>query len=102
MLPVVVVGPKETPLVEVDKENGFETRMDVDITRVSLSLMRVRDKGSLQGTIVPVWYFWGTEDWYDAQPNQWGYQEKGTSYTVRPVLTLNAIDGNVIDCQLGY
>lgn len=102
MLPVVVVGPKETPLVEVDKENGFETRMDVDITRVSLSLMRVRDKGSLQGTIVPVWYFWGTEDWYDAQPNQWGYREKGTSYTVRPVLTLNAIDGNVIDCQLGY
>lgn len=102
MLPVVVVGPKETPLVEVDKENGFETRMDVDITRVSLSLMRVRDKGSLQGTIVPVWYFWGTEDWYDAQPNQWGYREKGTSYTARPVLTLNAIDGNVIDCQLGY
>ena len=28
--------------------------MDVEITKVSLSLMRVRDKGSLQGTIVPV------------------------------------------------
>lgn len=102
MLPEVIVGPKETPLTQLDQYNGFETRMDVDITKVSLSLMRIRDKGSLQGTIVPVWDFWGTSDWYDAEPNAYGYQEKGMRYEFQPMLTLNAVDGTVVDRQLGY
>lgn len=102
MLPEVIVGPKETPLTQLDQYNGFETRMDVDITKVSLSLMRIRDKGSLQGTIVPVWDFWGTSDWYDAEPNDYGYQEKGMRYEYQPMLTLNAVDGTVVDRQLGY
>lgn len=102
MLPEVIVGPKETPLTQLDQYNGFETRMDVDITKVSLSLMRIRDKGSLQGTIVPVWDFWGTSDWYDAEPNAYGYQEKGMNYDFQPMLTLNAVDGTVVDRQLGY
>ena len=102
MLPEVIVGPKETPLTQLDQYNGFDTRMDVDITKVSLSLMRIRDKGSLQGTIVPVWDFWGTSDWYDAEPNAYGYQEKGMSYDFQPMLTLNAVDGTVVDRQLGY
>lgn len=49
MLPEVIVGPKETPLTQLDQYNGFETRMDVDITKVSLSLMRIRDQGLLAG-----------------------------------------------------
>lgn len=102
MLPEVIVGPKETPLTQLDQYNGFETRMDVDITKVSLSLMRIRDKGFLQGTIVPVWDFWGTSDWYDAEPNAYGYQEKGMNYEFQPMLTLNAVDGTVVDRQLGY
>lgn len=102
MLPEVIVGPKETPLTQLDQYNGFDTRMDVDITKVSLSLMRIRDKGSLQGTIVPVWDFWGTSDWYDAEPNAYGYQEKGMNYEFQPMLTLNAVDGTVVDRQLGY
>ena len=102
MLPEVIVGPKETPLTKLDQYNGFDTRMDVDITKVSLSLMRIRDKGSLQGTIVPVWDFWGTSDWYDAEPNAYGYQEKGMNYDFQPMLTLNAVDGTIVDRQLGY
>ena len=102
MLPEVIVGPKETPLTQLDQYNGFDTRMDVDITKVSLSLMRIRDKGFLQGTIVPVWDFWGTSDWYDAEPNAYGYQEKGMNYEYQPMLTLNAVDGTVVDRQLGY
>ena len=102
MLPEVIVGPKETPLTQLDQYNGFDTRMDVDITKVSLSLMRIRDKGFLQGTIVPVWDFWGTSDWYDAEPNAYGYQEKGMNYEYRPMLTLNAVDGTVVNRQLGY
>ena len=104
MLPVVVTGPSDArSLVEIDEINGVKSYMDLDITKVSLSLMRVRDKGSLQGTIVPVWDFWGTYDWYwqeedDTQP----YMKKGANLTTAPMLTLNAIDGNVVSRLLGY
>lgn len=102
MLPVVVIGPKETSLVELDRINGFDTHMDVEITKVSLTLMRIRDKGSLQGTIVPVWDFWGTWDWYEPGDGASDTMRKGANYTTQPMLTLNAIDGNVVNRQLGY
>ena len=103
MLPVVIIGPSEArSLVEIDAINGYETRMDVEITKVSLTLMRVRDKGSLQGTVVPVWDFWGTSDWYDAAPNAYGYNQKGERYSVEPLMTLNAIDGTVVSRLFGY
>ena len=103
MLPVVIIGPSEArSLVEIDAINGFETRMDVEITKVSLTLMRVRDKGSLQGTVLPVWDFWGTSDWYDAAPNAYGYNQKGERYSVESLMTLNAIDGTVVSRLFGY
>ena len=98
MLPIVIVGPKETPLVDLDRINGFDTHMDVEITKVSLTLMRVRDKGSLQGTIVPVWDFWDTWDWYDADKAE----DQHGNFTTQPMLTINAVDGSVVDRQLGY
>ena len=102
MLPVVVIGPKETSLVDLDRINGFDTHMDVEITKVSLTLMRIRDKGSLQGTIVPVWDFWGTWNWYEPGDGASDTMRKGVNYTTQPMLTLNAIDGNVVNRQLGY
>ena len=103
MLPVVVIGPSEAhSLVEIDKINGDETYMDVEITKVSLSLMRIRDKGSLQGTIVPVWDFWGTWDWYEPGDNASESMKKGANYVTQPMLTLNAIDGNVVSRMFGY
>ena len=102
MLPVVVVGPKETSLVDLDRIDGDDTHMDVEITKVSLTLMRIRDKGSLQGTIVPVWDFWGTWNWYEPGDGASDTMRKGASYTTQPMLTLNAIDGNVANRQLGY
>ena len=95
MLPVVIVGPKSHSLVDLDRINGFDTKMDVEITKVSLNLMRIRDKGSLQGTIVPVWDFWGTSSWYRAD-------EQPQNYDTQPMLTLNAIDGTVVSRELGY
>lgn len=95
MLPVVIVGPKDHSLVDLDRINGFDTKMDVEITKVSLNLMRIRDKGSLQGTIVPVWDFWGTSSWYRAD-------EQPQNYDTQPMLTLNAIDGTVVSRELGY
>ena len=103
MLPVVVIGPSEArSLVEIDKINGDETYMDVEITKVSLSLMRIRDKGSLQGTIVPVWDFWETWNWYEPGDNALDAMKKGATYVTQPMLTLNAIDGNVVSRMFGY
>ncbi len=99
-LPLVVTGPTEgSSLVEVDRINGEETFLDVEITQVSLTLMRIRDKGSLQGTIVPVWDFWGTREWYDDDQEKVGSQ---IDYSVQPLLTLNAVDGSVVSRLLGY
>ena len=99
MLPVVVIGPHESKsLVELDQIDGDTTYMDVEITKVSLSLMRIRDKGSLHGTIVPVWDFWGSWDWYGFEP----YVQKGSQITTQPMLTLNAIDGSVVSRMFGY
>lgn len=99
MLPVVIIGPTEAhSLADLDHINGYDTNMDVSITKVSLTLMRVRDKGTEQGTIIPVWDFWGTWNWYDAD----GQNEEKHSYTVQPMLTLNAIDGSVVNRVFGY
>lgn len=98
MLPIVVVGPKETGLVELDRINGFDTHMDVEIAKVSLTLMRTQDEASSLATIIPVWDFWGTWDWYYLE-NQ---REEDRSVTSQPMLTLNAIDGSVVDRRLGY
>ena len=96
-------GTDARSLVEIDEINGVKSYMDVDITKVSLSLMRVRDKGYLQGTIVPVWDFWGTYDWYwqDEDDSQL-YMKKGANVTTEPMLTLNAVDGNVVSRLFGY
>lgn len=100
MLPVVVIGPHESrSLVEIDQINGDTSYMDVEITKVSLSLMRIRDKGSLHGTIVPVWDFWGSLDWYGFEGP---YGQKGSQITTQPMLTLNAIDGSVVSRMFGY
>lgn len=103
MLPVVITGPSESyTLVELDKLNGFETRMDVTITRVSLTLMRIRDKGSLQGTIVPVWDFWGSWCWYEPGNDASESMHMASGSTTQPMLTLNAIDGTVVSRLFGY
>ena len=100
MLPVVVIGPHESrSLVEIDQINGDTSYVDVEITKVSLSLMRIRDKGSLHGTIVPVWDFWGSWDWYGFDGP---YGQKGSQITTQPMLTLNAIDGSVVSRLFGY
>lgn len=99
MLPVVIIGPSEArSITDIDRINGFDTHFDVNITKVSLSLMRIRDKGSLQGTIVPVWDFWGTTKWYPLEEQPWA----DGRYDYDCLMTLNAIDGSVVSRLFGY
>lgn len=72
--------------------------IDIEINEVRLGYMRVRETGdATEGTMVPVWDFFGTQT----------YQyEDGQAYTediaYNSLLTINALDGTIIDRGLGY
>ena len=69
-----------------ETHSGSISKQTFAIHRVDLTLMRIRDKGTTTGRVVPVWDFWGSaDDSFD-----------------QVLLTLNAVDGSVIDRALGY
>ncbi len=90
-----------------DSENEGIVSMKIIISRIELGLVRVAQKNSAGYMLIPAWDFFGyTVDKYDKQQSG-GYQlnenneyvddSYGTSF-----LTINAIDGSVIDRNLGY
>ena len=91
---------KNSDIQYVNERNGFTTTRIFHIDKVKLGLMRLRSKEDLeQAVLVPVWDFWGTESWeYDGWDN-YGYSGEITDEVI---LTVNAVDGSVIDRQLGY
>ena len=67
----------------------------IQVKEIRLGLTRVQEKGDLeQGYLVPSWTFFGVYD-MDARGAQ-GYD--GTD----PLLTINALDGTIIDLNVGY
>lgn len=60
------------------------------VSRISLGYMALLQRDRLSFALTPVWVFYG-----DCEPKQ-AYQ----SY--RPLLTLNAVDGTVVDLKYGY
>ena len=86
---------------EINRKNGFDVINDLHVDSVNFTLMRIREKGNLsEGTIVPVWDFWGTEKAHAADEAHKDIVYGGTDY--KPLLTINALDGSIIDRQLGY
>ena len=67
-----------------------------NIDRIELGLMKIAEKDNMGSCLViPVWDFIGTQEIYDS-----GYTEGGDAdYSF---LTINAIDGSVIDISIGY
>lgn len=84
---------------DINNKNGFPTFMDLKIDKVQLTLMRVHPKDSVQeGTIIPVWDFWGTETakWDQGTGEMTGEPRYGV------LCTINAIDGTLVDREIGY
>ena len=79
---------------------GYYRGIDLNITEVRLGLARITEQHNMQrGLLVPVWDFFGTAT-YDYESGELeSYMENvsGRSY-----LTINAIDGTIIDRNLGY
>lgn len=70
---------------------GETQNVSVEVTDVRLIYTRISEKDSFDtGLVVPVWNFEGTVT------DEYGTQNKGT------VLSINAIDGSVINQELGY
>jgi hypothetical protein len=77
------------------------TDMAVNITRVSLEFERIAEQDSIEnGLLVPVWNFYGTvTEHYTGE----GHDEYTNGFDEPwPLLTVNAIDGSVIDTGMGY
>ena len=87
---------KNGDLTEMNERNGMHSTIHFDVDEVRLGLMRIRSNGNVtEGLIIPVWDFWGTETFY-ADDDTVGWEE----HTV--LLTVNAIDGTVVDREFGY
>lgn len=72
-----------------------EVKVDITIDRVVLRYMRISEENSFDtGLLVPVWDFMGT------RREHYGDRELDRGYNSQ--LTINAIDGSVIDKELGY
>lgn len=81
-------------MYEPEAKNEYLHGVDIHIDKAELGLWRVAEKGTFDtGLLVPVWNFCGT------------YTERSEDYTNtqnKMLMTINAIDGSIIDLELGY
>lgn len=82
-----------------DKYDKLDWKQELEIDEVRLGYMRIREKGNpTEGTMVPVWDFFGSRTM--------GTLEKENNYTeegpFESWLTINAMDGTVVDRDFGY
>ncbi len=79
------------------KETGWEVNFNID--EVRLGYMRVMEKGNpTEGTMVPVWDFFGSQ----TAKNPDGEENMITHGSYESWLTINAMDGTIVDRELGY
>lgn len=76
--------------------------VEIEITKVKLGYMRIREEGStLQGILIPVWDFFGT--WKASGPSEDGTMAESTLEEPDVSLfTVDARDGSVIQRYRGY
>ena len=77
-----------------DSEEIVNARYDVD--KILLSLQRINEQDSAEnGLLIPVWTFYGDSTFHYANGHS-------STKTEQVFLTINAIDGSIIDRALGY
>ena len=91
---------KNNDVLYANARNGFTTTRNFRINKVSLTIMRIRDRENFdEGMLIPVWDFCGTVQYeYDGWDN---YGFTG-DHEERIFLTINAVDGSIIDRDLGF
>ena len=75
-------------------EDASDENVTIDVSAVKLRYTRISEKDSFDtGLLVPVWDFIGTKT------DQYG---NGNDVRGAVLMSINAIDGSVIDRNLGY
>lgn len=95
---------------EPDPAHGLaDVRVDVNVDRVELALVRIREQNAdgRSGIYVPAWVFcgnWMQELQYTGADTRYTYYDGGSPspFPHKPILIINAIDGSVIDLSKGY
>lgn len=86
---------------EVNAINGFDVYDEFQVDKVELNFMRIRDKYNCQeGTYIPVWDFWATTSSHTEEEAYLYINDMEPRHEI--VLTINALDGTIIDRKLGY
>ena len=87
-------------MIMVNNANYSEYGMDLKVTGVRLGLARITEQNNLKsGLLIPAWDFFGTAEYHygDEELDSYTENDPGKSY-----LTVNAIDGSIIDRRAGY
>lgn len=90
----------EQMTIKKEKDSFIEdgSSQEISIDRVCLSYMRIREKNSTEGTLVPVWDFFGTRVYRGSDGEAFSMWKS----EYESILTINAMDGTVIDRMYGY
>jgi hypothetical protein len=80
------------------REEGNTESVEININRITLGLVKIAKKNSDEYMYVPAWDFFGTitEEYIDDM-GSYTDDRYGISF-----MTINAIDGTIIDRNLGY
>lgn len=113
-----VIAESTTLLPFAEIQSIFETQINrvlagednrdgtLTLSAVQLGLFRIREQNNMDaGLLVPVWYFTGVLEYSDVQKelHKDFYVPDGVYYdALNPLLIVNAIDGSIIDPQIGY
>jgi hypothetical protein len=86
--------------------------MIINIDKVELALVRIKEKNSENYLVIPAWKIYGDAvGRVTGEALDTGIYGDGTdyvslfgmvSYSSRNIVTINALDGSVIDMELGY
>lgn len=98
MLPFSEIQDIFKKIILVDYAGYSEYGIDLNISEIRLGLARITEENDWKkGLLIPVWDFFGTATYYYGDRDKYTVDDCGESY-----LTINAIDGSIIDRQRGY
>ncbi|MBR4906960.1 MAG: hypothetical protein IKZ44_08965 [Clostridia bacterium] len=86
-------------------EEDYPSDMHMEITRISLGLQRVMEKNRFDsGLLVPVWNFYGTTviTRTNVKTRETREEPHYQYMNDSPIISINAIDGSIIDLNKGY
>ena len=88
---------------QADSFNNEGDTVDIQVNKVVLSYMRIREKGALEGTLIPVWDFFGTKTFRNAAGEVDLVVDRVYDGVLpESLMTINAMDGTIVDRWAGY